>query len=342
MIQTYKIFKLHFHSPLHLSKGKEDDYGESEQVLHSDTLKSALYVCARKLFGGEAIGDDDSFFKRFRISSAFPFYEGELFFPKPMLRLQPFDTNEISEEKQGKSHKKIGFLGKNYFEDLIGANKLTIQQAHLVSGGKFVSNHPDVLELDNAPILKADVQQRVTIPADYAQDPLPYYVDRIFFNEGAGLWFAVDNNDDGIFEIIEKTLKLLGDEGIGTDRAVGNGHFVTTTDTVHLKLPDNATHQLLLSLYCPQQSELNKSLLLMSSYGLLKRGGYLASPDKAEHLTLRKKSVYMFTEGSVFETTAPLTGKIENLKPTYSGLSQNVWRDGLAFSIPTLKPAERI
>jgi CRISPR-associated protein Csm4 len=341
MTKEFKIFKLHFHSPLHLSKGKEDDYGESEQVLHSDTLKSALYVCARKLFGGETIGDDDTFFKRFRISSAFPFYKGELFFPKPMMRLQPFDVKEISEEKQGKSHKKIVFLGKIYFEDLIRANQLTIQQAHLVSGGKFVSNHPDILKLGKEPILKSDVQQRVTIPADYSEDPLPYYVDRIFFNEGAGLWFAVDNNDEAIFQIIEKALNLLGDEGVGTDRAVGNGHFEATTDTLQLTLPDKATHQLLLSLYCPQQSELSKSLLLTSSYGLLKRGGYLASPDKSEHLALRKKSVYMFTEGSVFETTAPLTGKIENLKPTFSGLSQNVWRDGLAFSIPSLKPAER-
>ena len=341
MTKEFKIFKLRFHSPLHLSKGKEDDYGESEQVLHSDTLKSALYVCARKLFGSETIGDDDTFFKRFRISSAFPFYNGELFFPKPMMRLQPFDVKEISEEKQAKSHKKIGFLGKTYFEDLIGANQMTIQQAHLVSGGKFVSNHPEVLKLENKPILKSDVQQRVTIPADYSEDPTPYYVDRIFFTEGAGFWFAVDNNEDGIMEIIEKALTLLGDEGIGTDRAVGNGHFEATTDKLQLTLPDKATHQLLLSLYCPQQSELSQSLLQSSSYGLLKRGGYLASPDKTEHLTLRKKSVYMFTEGSVFETNMPITGKIENLKPTYSGLSQNVWRDGLAFCIPSLKPAER-
>lgn len=340
MIKAYKIFKLHFRSPLHLSKGKEDDYGESEQVLHSDTLKSALYVCARKLFGGEAIGDDDTFFKRFRISSAFPFYKSELFFPKPMLRLQPFDTREISEEKQAKSHKKISFLGKQYFEDLIGPNQITIQQAHLVSGGKFVSNHPEVLNLGKEPILISEVQQRVAIPADYSEDPRPYYVDRIFFNEGAGLWFAFEG-DEAIFQTIEKALKLLGDEGIGTDRAVGNGHFEATTDTLTLNVPDQGTHQLLLSLYCPQKSEISKSLLLSSSYGLLKRGGYLASPDKAEHLTLRKKSVYMFTEGSVFETTVPLTGKIEDLKPTYSGLSQHVWRDGLAFCIPSLKPAER-
>jgi len=338
MTKEYKIFKLHFRSPLHLSKGKEDDYGESEQVFHSDTLKSALYVCTRKLF--DEIGDDETFFKQFRVSSAFPFYKSELFFPKPMLRLQPFLKEEVSEEKQGKSHKKIGFLGQQYFEDLIGPNQMTIRQNHLVSKGKFVSNHADVMSLGGAPILVSEVQQRVTIPADYSDDPKPYYVDRIFFNEGAGLWFAFEG-DEAVLDRVTKALKLLGDEGVGTDRAVGNGHFEVTTDTLKLTLPDNGTHRLLLSLYCPQQSEI-KDKLSASSFGLLKRGGYLASPDKIEHLTLRKKSVYMFIEGSVFETIQPLTGKIENLKPTYSGLSQNVWRDGLAFSIPSLKPAERI
>lgn len=342
MIKEFKIFKLYFNSPLHLSKGKEDDYGESEQIIHSDTLKSALYVCARKLFGREVVGDDDTFFKRFRISSAFPFYKKELFFPKPMLRLQPFDSSEISDEKQAKSHKKVGFLGKTYFEDLIGSNQLTIKKAHLISGGKFVSNHTDVLELDKALILKSEVQQRVTIPSDYSEDPTPYYVDRIFFNDGAGLWFSIDSEDDETIEIVEKALRLLGDEGIGTDRSVGNGHFEVVKDNMQLVLPDKATHQLLLSLYCPQRSEISHALLESSSYGLLKRGGYLASPDKQDHLTLRKKSVYMFSEGSVFETTSPLSGKIENLKPTYSGLNQNVWRDGQAFCIPTLKPFERL
>jgi CRISPR-associated protein Csm4 len=334
MTKSYKIFKLHFHSPLHLSKGKEDDYGESEQVLHSDTLKSALYVCALKLLGTSVVGEDNGFFNSFRISSAFPFYKGELFFPKPMLRLQPFLKADISEEKQAKTHKKISFLGKGYFEDLIGQNILSIQKKHLFSKGRFVSNHQDVLSLGDESILVSEVQQRVTVPSDYAQDPTPYYVDRLFFHDDAGLWFAFEGTEE-TFSIVENALKLLGDEGVGTDRTVGNGQFSSTTDQIELILPPNATHQLMLSLYCPKRTELSKSDLKTSSYGLIKRGGYLASPAKAEHLTLRKKSIHMFTEGSVFSTT-------ENLKPSFSGLTQNVWRDGQAFCIPTNKPTERI
>jgi CRISPR-associated protein Csm4 len=341
MTQPYKIFKLHFHSPLHLSKGKEDDYGESEQVIHSDTLKSALYVCALKLFGTSIVGEDDSFFKSFRISSAFPFFKEELFFPKPMLLLQPFQKDDISEEKQAKTHKKISFLGKRYFEDLIGKNTLSIQKKHLFSNGRFVSDHQDVFSLGDEPILTSEVQQRVSVPSDYAQDPIPYYVDRLFFHDEAGLWFAFEGSEEAA-SMVEKALKLLGDEGVGTDRAVGNGQFSSSIGEVDLDLPQNTSHQLVLSLYCPEKTELGSISLHTSSYGLIKRGGYLASPAKAEHLTLRKKSVHMFSEGSVLAVTEPLVGKIENLRPTFSGLTQNVWRDGQAFSIPTNKPAERI
>ncbi len=341
MTKKYTIFKLHFHSPLHLSKGKEDDYGESEQVLHSDTLKSALFVCARKLFGGDTIGDSDAFFKSFRVSSAFPFYKNELFFPKPMLRLQPFQKDDIAEEKQAKTHKKISFIGQTYFEDLIGPNKAEIKKKHLFSAGKFVSNHPDVLSLGEESIITSDVQQRVAISIDHSEDPRPYYVDRLFFNEEAGLWFVFEGDGSACAQV-EKALNLLGDEGVGTDRAVGNGHFTSSKGTLSLTIPDGADYQLVLSLFCPLKSEVSENVLRSSSYGLIKRGGYLASPERNEHLTIRKKSVHMFTEGSVFKSSLPLVGKVENLKPEYTGLSQNVWRDGLAFCIPTNKPVERL
>jgi CRISPR-associated protein Csm4 len=336
MIREYKIFRLSFLSPLHISKGKSDDYGESDQILRSDTLKSALFVCARKIFGAELIADDDTFFRRFRITSAYPFFGRELFFPKPMLPLQPFDPKEISEEKQAKSHKKIEFLGQSYFEDLIGPGTKVIRKSHLISGGRFVSESEEVMRLKSEPLLASEVQQRVTISADFDEDPIPYYVDRIFFNRNAGLWFAFEG-DDEMSKIIERSLVLLGDEGIGTDRSVGNGQFEASRSTLLLNVPENTRFRVLLSLFCPKKNEL-ENMISSSQYGLVKRGGYIASPDKTEHSSLRKKSIHMFTEGSVFEVEHELEGKIANLKPDYNGLDQNVWRDGLAFTIPTRKP----
>ncbi len=331
----FKIFKLHFIAPLHLSKGKSDDYGESEEILHSDTIKSALYVCARQLFGAKEIGDDDSFFNSFQISSAFPFYQDELFFPKPMTKIQPFRNEEIKEELQAKKHKKIAYLGKSYFEDLINNQKLHISKDDLTADGKFVSNHAIIKNLATS-IFKSEVQQRVTIPADYSEDPTPYYVDRLFFAQGAGLWFAF-KGDDKTFELVSKTLKLLGDSGIGTDKSVGNGQFESSESLMSLDIPENAKYQLSLSLWCPTREDVDHSFLKNSSYGLIKRGGYIASPAKMEHLTLRKKSIYMFTEGSIFPNDKILKGKVSNLKPDISIVTQDVWRDGLAFMIPINK-----
>ena len=340
---TYTIFKLHFQSPLHLSKGKTDDYGESEEVLHADALKSALYVCARQLLGADVVGDTDAFFKRFRISSAFPFVGNELFFPKPQAKVQPFLESEVAAERQAKKHKKLAFLGQAYFEDLITVRKRSLLSDHFTVDGRFVSDHADVRALKDTPVFATDVQQRVTIPANYEEDPLPYYVDRLYFNDQAGLWFAFQPNDDSAYKDVLAALKLLGDNGVGTDRSVGNGQFTVSESTISLRVPDKPTHQLLLSLWCPEKQEIDTDFLHQSAYGLIKRGGYIASPDRPEHLTFRKKSIYMFTEGSVFQyrPEKPLIGKVVDLQPDTPEVVQHVWRDGLAFTIPiTLFPAD--
>ncbi|GAB4017532.1 type III-A CRISPR-associated RAMP protein Csm4 [Spirosoma koreense] len=334
---------MHFRSPLHLSKGKTDEYGESEDVLHADTLKSALYVCARQVFGTEKTGDTAAFFKRFRITSAFPFVGNELFFPKPQIRIQPFLNTEVSEERQAKKHKKLAFLGQSYVEDLITERKRSLRANDFTADGRFVSDHADVRALGDTPVFATDVQQRVTIPANYEEDPLPYYVDRLYFSHNTGLWFAFEGIDgDGtIYDEMLAALKYLGDNGIGTDRSVGNGQFEVMEAALTLRVSDDPSHHMLLSLWCPQQNELTAAYLDQSAYSMLKRGGYIASPERLEHLTYRKKSIYMFTEGSVFphRTGGLPDGKIVDLKPDTPEVTQHVWRDGLAFTIPiTLYP----
>ncbi|MCB9356545.1 MAG: type III-A CRISPR-associated RAMP protein Csm4, partial [Lewinellaceae bacterium] len=55
---------------------------------------------------------------------------------------------------------------------------------------------------------------------------------------------------------------------------------------------------------------------------------YVASPEDDQYTTLRKKTVSMFVEGSVFQIgEVPMLGKLHDLKP----LAMNghpVWRDG--------------
>ena len=74
-------------NPLHLSDGRSIYYSSQER-LHSDTIKNAIYVSAAKLIGDE-VYQDPGFYDSFRVSSAFPFFMDEFFLPVSQLRPHP-------------------------------------------------------------------------------------------------------------------------------------------------------------------------------------------------------------------------------------------------------------
>ncbi len=191
------------------------------------------------------------------------------------------------------------------------------------------------------PIVVSEVNQRVTIPREYGIDSTPFYMERIFFGEQSGLFFIIDINDNSELENkIDASMKLLGENGIGTDKSVGNGNFVFFKEEITIKVPDNTNHQFNLSLFCPEKQELSESMLETSSYQLLKRGGFIANPSNIHNSTLRKRSVHMFGEGSIFSTPQKLEGKVVNLKPKTDQIKHPVWRDGRAIFLPILPKPE--
>lgn len=334
MIRHFTPYKLHFQSPLHLSKGKED-YDESLRILHSDTIKAALFTCALQL--GKTDQQALALMDGCILSSAFPFCKGEYFFPKPYSLIQSFmDENDPT---AAKSLKKIRFMGKSFFEDLLNGGKRTIDNGkHLVAGGDYLSDHPDLAK--DGKILTAAVSQRVKVAPDYIEDAQTFYTERLYFNEGAGLYFLAVL-DEEMEDLFWRCLCLLGENGVGTDRSVGNGFFSPEkAESMALEVPDNAGYQINLSLYCPSREELNEQALEHASYQIVKRGGYMASAADIDHITLRKHSVYMFEEGSVFSTNKQLTGKRIDLKPRYEGLDHAVWRDGRALFLPIIPKAK--
>ncbi|MBK8656807.1 MAG: hypothetical protein IPN20_23520 [Haliscomenobacter sp.] len=72
-----------------------------------------------------------------------------------------------------------------------------------------------------------------------------------------------------------------------------------------------------------------------SAWGLVKRGGYIAGAADPDHTSLRKRSVFMFEEGSVFPNK-PLTGSRVDLKPDWEGM-HSVWREGRPVFVPIMK-----
>jgi CRISPR-associated protein Csm4 len=323
MQQQFDCIKLNFTSPLHLSRGREN-FDESARVLHSDTLVAALFVAARQLGASES--DVLAMLDSLRLSSAFPFWQSEYFFPKPMMRLD-FDMKGVPVEKQGKPFKKIRFLGKSWFEKIIHSEPAVIDKDKHLKNKEFLSEQSVGL------VYKAEVTQRVTIAPDYSEDALPFYTERMYFGKDAGLYVLVQWQDTAARDMFQRSFRLLGDMGIGTDRSVGNGFFDPVFESLFLRTPDNAAHQCSLGLYLPAENDLSADDLDNSSWGLTKRGGYIAGAPNPDHITLRKRSIYMFEEGSVFPSK-PLAGKRVDLKPNWQGLDYAVWREGRPIFVP--------
>ncbi len=341
-----------FKGGLHLARGLSNAYDSSLRVLHSDTLKSAIFVMALHLY--PEIGDeaDDyaaarSFLSGFKISSAFPFYGNKedrfYFFPKPDLPDLTFsiDGDALGNKKQ---LKRIRYLQKELFEGVLAGDESAFRlETEDIKGsfaGKTGSKFAKVLAADGCEAISiSEPRQQVRVPRmGQGGDSMPYYVDKIFFHQKAGLFFLLETSSDDILGKVKSAMRLLQDSGIGTDRNTGNGQFDVSFGTMELKAPEQGNYELNLSLYCPHREEL-AGMMSRSFYGLVKRGGYISSPESIEHISIRKRSIYMFTEGSVFPAMNEgerRTGKLVNLKPDYKLLEHPIWRDGRPLFVPLI------
>ncbi|HQH18488.1 MAG TPA: type III-A CRISPR-associated RAMP protein Csm4 [Bacteroidales bacterium] len=339
-----KAIKLRFVTPVHFGRGREE-LDKTELVYHSDSLKSALYAIGLPLF--EDWKNENNFFSTFRISSCFPFAKNEFFLPKPQLKRE-INFGGTSDDKTAKKVKKIEYFEKSIFEEYINNTngKFEINQAHISPEGAFVCNDENTFTHTNNngikskySFYKTEVQQRVAVPNEWElEESKPFYIDRIYFEKECGLYFLAEFDNSLIEEQVLKSFRLLGENGIGTDRTVGNGlfEFDNHKDVIdfHLNIPNSKGLSLSLGLYLPTEEEHASIAFDKSAWSLLKRGGYMAGSESEEFRHLRKKSIYMFGEGSVFESAKTLNGKYENLAPVWNNEKMHpVWRDGQCLMI---------
>lgn len=320
-MHKYKIIKLKNLSPLHMGTGKEN-YDFSSASLHSDTLSAALAAIRAQI----GLKDDlDHFINSFKISSAFPYYQNRLFFPKPKGKL-PVDSTQEEHEIR-KDLKKVQFIEFNLWKDLISGKSLTITKEQ-INGEYLVAGN----KIENAD--KAEVNQRVGVARDGEGKTDPFYFEWRFFSPEAGLFCLVDSDDSGFDEVLN-LFKELGERGIGTDKNVGGGKFEIEASEIELPRIDNASHLMLLSLYIPTSDEMGSFKLDQSKYELILRGGFIAGSSKENLRHLRKKSIYAFNTGSLLDTTEKLNGKVVDLQPEWNDSEMHpVYRSGLALYIP--------
>lgn len=326
------IYKLYFTSPLHISDQHNDD-GYSLKSISSDTLYAAMVACLAKT--GHTIPDDGDL--GFTISSLFPYYQKEensepiYFLPMPLLAHQ----TELADATMAKKVKKVKWVDTSLYNGILSGKDLSDHLSDIQES--YLSMQPLPTGIDGTKeFLKAEVSQRVTLVSRTGdEDAMPYYVEKIVFKHHSGLYFIVQGDTN----LIEEALSQLSLEGIGSDRNIGFGFFEFSVDQLSLELPQNAEHQIALSLLIPESEEQMKQLMDsdMVAYDFTRRGGWITTYPFS---TLRKNAIYGFMPGSVFskakEKDCMPIGKIVNLQPEVGELSPThpIWRCGRSIMLP--------
>ena len=320
----YKVIKLKNLTPLHIGTGKEN-YDFSSGSLHSDTLSSAL--AAIRANNGKS-EDVESFLNSFSISSAFPFYENRFFMPKMQGNI-PVTIEGEEEHLMRKQLKKIKFIELDIWNDITSGVHKKVDKNQIQ--GDFLI---DLNNEDFAITSKNYVSQRAAVSRDNTVETAPFFFEWRYFDPKGGL-FCLLNCDEKVFKEIFELFEQLGETGLGTDRNVGGGKFEVEESEISLPIIEEPNHMMLLSLFIPQEEELEKLHLNKSKYDILLRGGFMAGSAEEALRHLRKKSIYMFNAGSVFNTTNELIGKVVDLHPKWNDERMHpVFRSGKPFYLP--------
>ncbi len=337
MKTTFNVYKLHFTSPIHIGDERLD-YGSSQKYLHSDSMYAALTSVLASV--GYTIPTDGDL--GFQISSLFPFYQESkdkkalFFFPKlKKQRVSPPKFQEIA-----KQIKKVEWIDFESFTSLINGGDYLYADLDLTQKC-LKSNFFTKENLPADGFIHSEVVPRVQVPRygieGAATDAEPFYMERVFFKDNSGLFFIATGDN---LDLLDSALQILKNEGIGTDRTIGQGFFDLETDILEINHAESDTVTNL-SLYCPESKEQLSQLLLENrenaiAYDFKKRGGWITT---APFNTFRKNSVYMFTEGGIFNYSKQAAvfsmGAIVDLKPaSVKGLNHSVFRSGKAIFIP--------
>lgn len=319
---VYNVIKLKNLSPLHIGTGKEN-YDFSSSMLESDTLLAAI-AAIRATQGKEE--DTLHFLESFTISSAFPFWRKNYFLPKMQGKIN-VKVNGEDEHISRKSLKKISYIEKEIWCELSGGQKVVVDKCQIK--GQFLVSCNDFEEVS-----RRCVNQRVFVPREESGKTEPFFFEWNYFHPDAGLYCLIDCKQE-LFQEIVSLFRQLGINGIGTDKNVGGGKFEVETDILAIDEVDDSSHRMILSLYLPDESEMTELDLGNSRFNMLLRGGYLAGSCEENFRHLKKKSVYMFSVGSIFSSKIPLKGKIVDLKPEWNDERMHpVYRSGKPINLP--------
>jgi len=326
MKREYAACILKPRGPFHVGEREGMREGSAE-FIHSDTLFSALCHSYLLLYGKAELerflAAENSADPPLVLSSAFPFWKNEFYFPVP--------RNIMPKTKEAK---RVRFVRQPALESLLAAplDDDKLKSYGLPSG---------VIRTDDVP------KVTVSRTGGSAQEEGGFYhVGLTYYVKDAALYFLMQTVDEWR-DKVTAAIRLMCDEGIGGYRTAGKGQFEQPdlSRTLTLNEPESADACLTLSLYYPGDTE--SQGLSDGFYDLVPRRGYVFSP--LTH-SVRRKQVVMFAEGSVFPENGDCTarpraqgdcprfrGRLVDVTPDDAdklGLAHRVYRSGLAFTVP--------
>jgi CRISPR-associated protein Csm4 len=284
-----RIYKFSFKTEVHFGNGTLD---HSVYTIFADTLFSAMCIeaqkmgCINTLY--QAVKQDHLLF-----SDGFPFIKDRFYLPKPCIKVSRDSGETLSKEhiSQRKKFKKLTYIAADLFDDYLK--------------GK------DIFDRNNFENLgKTSLRTKAAI-RNGTDETLPYHVGTFKFNEGCGLYFIVNYDDDSVITLCDELIKAISYVGIGGKRTAGLGRFDLTVLSERKEIEsvtkllkttaDSQNGKMLLSVALPLDNELDNALT-DAQYLLVKRSGFTA-PDNNETELLKKKDLYVFSSGSYFKNT---------------------------------------
>lgn len=308
----FTIIKLKPKSSFHI--GDREGWREgSKPYIPSDTIFSALCHCYGLLY--DDLEDLLNAFVNgkppFLITSAFPCSGNMYFFPVP--------RNQAPKEK---ALKKIKFIDLNGLEKVLSGKRIDdIARAGDIK--TIPSNKPSDELWKTEDVPRVGLSRWSNHPGENY-----FHFGQVWYKD-AGLFIIVDFKDVNFRERIVASFNLMVHEGIGGDRTCGKGVFHNPEiSEIEIKLPSSPNAQYTLSLYFPRINELDG--IEKGYYELESRKGYIYSPYSQ---SMRRRSVRMFSEGSIFPDNIKRLGTIVDVTPELF-THHRVYRYGFMFSLP--------
>lgn len=281
-----KLVKLQFLGPVHFGRGRLID---SAYTCDAATLFSALFIEALHMMGQQNDLLKAARAGKLALSDAFPYRANTLYLPKPLVEVAPKPSAaQKVDSREKKANKKLDYISAgSYRSYLDGTFDALAELERLTHDGGFGS---------------AYMQSKVNLTHADGPDAKPYQVGGFHFAPDAGIYFLVEGRYD-----LVPILDQLQYSGLGGKRSSGYGRFSYSVEDAsvlarELKLSSKGNRHMLLSSAAPREGELTDELLTGSRYNLVRKGGFVQSTSHAT-TPQKKRDLYLFAPGSVFEST---------------------------------------